>query len=97
MLEEDDSLSPESTGEQDQDGTRLDGRSQSSGLGSLSGDLGLLDILRGVESRGLVQGDGSLSTLLELLFLVLWGFLGLGGSRLSVGSSLVGTLLLVCL
>lgn len=95
LLEEDDSLSPESTGEQDQDGTRLDGRSESSTLGSLSSDLGLLDVLGRVESRGLVQSNGSLSTLLELLLLGLRSLLSLGSSGLSVGGSLVSTLLLV--
>jgi hypothetical protein len=45
LLQENDPLAPESSSQQDQDGTGSDGRSELSGSRGLSGNLRLLDVL----------------------------------------------------
>lgn len=60
LLQEDDSLSSESTGQEDEDGTGGDGRSELGLAGSLSADLGLGDVLTGVELGLLLLLNGLL-------------------------------------
>lgn len=71
LLQEDDSLSSESTGQEDEDGTGGDGRSELGLADSLSAGLGLGDILGGVELGSLVSRESPRSTVLgtaDLLF-----------------------------
>lgn len=95
LLEEDNALAAEATGEEDENGARGDGATETSCALSLAAGLGLRLVLSRVEARGTLSGDHTGLAVLGALDL-----LGAGlGERLSgglhglAGRELVATLL----
>jgi len=64
LLQEDDTLSTETTSEEDKDGARGDGGTEGGGFGGLAALLGYTDILSGVETRSLGGGNETLCAVL---------------------------------
>jgi hypothetical protein len=75
-LKADNTLSAETASKEDEHGSGSDGRAGSLSLSSLARDLGLGDILSGVEARSLVSGDNTLLTTLKFDGLVSSSVLG---------------------
>lgn len=67
LLQEDDALAAVATSQEDKNGTGGDALAKSSLLGRLAGDLGLRNILSGVEARSLGGRNGTLATVLGTL------------------------------
>jgi hypothetical protein len=69
-LEADNTLTTETTSKEDEDGSGSDAAADSGSLGRLARNLGLGDILSGVEAASLVSGNNTLLTTLEFNSLV---------------------------
>jgi hypothetical protein len=94
LLQEDNTLTTVTTSQKDQDGTRDNGTTERSSLGGLAADLGRRYILSGVEARGLLDRDGTLTTVLGTLDLnSLLGSSFLGRSSNGLLGTLVKSLL----
>jgi hypothetical protein len=94
LLQDNDTLSTVTTSEENDNGTSSDGGTETSLLGSLTTELGLRNILSGVETRSLLSGDSTLGTVLTTLnFNSLVSGSSLRGSGNSDVLTLVGSLL----